>query len=140
MTAIYGLGATGAARAPVRARSTTAFRLPDAASPDSAEAASSASQVGMPSLLSAQEAYGEPVGDREARRHGRAMLDALSRLQRALLGGEGPDALQSLANLVRATPEPADPRLAAVQRAVLVRAAVELQRARMRGGPGTAAS
>ena len=131
MTPIYGLGATAAARAPTRARSSALFHLPDAATPAEAEAAGTASAVGLPSLLTLQETYAEPVADREARRHGKAMLDALTRLQRALLGGEGPDALQSLANLVRATPEPADPRLAAVQRAVLVRAAVELQRARM---------
>lgn len=133
MTAIYGLGATNAARGPVRSRLGPAFRMPDASSGEAEAAASSgaASAVEMPSLLAMQEAYGEPVQDREARRHGKAMLDALARLQRALLGGEGPDALQSLANLVRATPEPSDPRLAAVQRAVLVRAAVELQRARM---------
>ena len=131
MTGIYGLGAVSVARGQVRRRTEGEFTLPDVDGGERAESAGAAGAVEMPGLLMMQEAEAEPVADRDARRHGKAMLDALSRLQRALLGGEGPAALESLANLVRATPAPADPRLAAVQRAVLVRAAVELQRARM---------
>ena len=131
MLAITGLSSVGVARGPLRPRSGASFSMPDAAGAEAAEATSAAAPIEMPALLAMQEAYGEPVQDREARRHGKAMLDALTKLQRALLGGEGPDGLQSLANLLRATPEASDPRLAAVQRAVLVRAAVELQRSRM---------
>jgi hypothetical protein len=111
----------------------TAFRV--AEEMRAADAPAVYGAVGMPSLLSLQEAEVETVQDREARRHSRAMLDMLATLQRGWLGEGGADALESLARLVRAAPPPRDPVLASVQRAVLVRAAVELAR---RGGGGRA--
>ncbi len=131
MTMITGLGTVTGARVAQRRRLGPAFHALGAEAAEAAEAAAAPAAVEFPSLLAMQEASSEPAKDRDARRHGKAMLDALARLQRALLGGGGVDALESLANLVRATPQPDDPGLAAVQRAVLVRAAVELQRARL---------
>jgi hypothetical protein len=128
MTAIAGITLAGFVRTPTRARGASAgFHVPDDAPVDTPAPIAAARP---PSLLALQEADAEPVQDREARRHGKAMLDVLTRLQQAILTGGGADTLDSLANLVRAAPVPSDPRLAAVQRAVLVRAAVELARAR----------
>ncbi len=85
--------------------------------------------VGLPSLLAAQEAAQDAGRDREARRHGEAVLAELAALQVGLLrGGDGE--LAGLAALVRRGPSASDPALAAIQRAVLVRAAVELARRR----------
>jgi hypothetical protein len=117
------------------------FTIPDDARPGATEAPEAFATTAMPSLLALQEAgqeAGQQAGveaarDREARRHGSAMLDALAMLQRSMLGGQdrqGVESLQSLARLVQATPPPSDPALAAVQRALLVRVAVELARQR----------
>ncbi len=131
MTAISGFGPLGPIRPLPRVRTAgSIFMVPEDARPEGAEAPAVFAAVGMPSLLSLQEAEVETVQDREARRHGHAMLDALAMLQRALLGGQEALGLEGLARLVRAAPPPTDPALAAVQRAVLVRAAVELARQR----------
>lgn len=129
---IAGMGQANAIRTAPRARPGThgsmGFTVPEELR---AESTVGSMAVGVPSFLALQESEAETVRDREARRHGHSMLDALSRLQRALLGGAGADALEQLARLVRTAPEPLDPRLAAVQRAVLVRVAVELARGRV---------
>ncbi len=82
----------------------------------------------LDAMLALQEAEAESVRDRAARRHGKALLEALAALQHALLGGEEGPALQRLAALLAAMPEAADPRLGAVLRAVALRAQVELAR------------
>jgi len=87
--------------------------------------------VTLPSLLAMQEAGQDAVRDREAREHGEAVLHGLAALQRAVLDGGNPATLTRLAALVRRAPAPADPRLLAVQRALLVRVAVELARTRV---------
>ncbi len=131
MMGISGVGPAGPIRAPTRTRAGSgAFCVPEETRTGGAEAPAVFGTVGMPSLLSLQETELETVQDREARRHSRAMLDTLTLLQQALLGGQGVDALETLARLVRAAPPPSDPALAAVQQAVLVRAAVELARSR----------
>ena len=131
MTIISGLGPTPAIRGgPVRTTS-GGFAVPAS---DAASVASLAAPTAPSGLLALQEAGQEAgrdaVRDREARRHGAALLAALTELQRALLTGPGgsPIDLDRLAALVRNAPPPADPALAAVQRAVLIRAAVELAR------------
>ena len=86
--------------------------------------------AGLSDLLALQEAGQAAVRDREARRHGAATLKALASMQRALLGGEANDVLETLSSLSRNAPEASDPRLAAVQRALQVRVAVELARGR----------
>lgn len=80
-------------------------------------------------LLLLQEVEDAPERDRRARKHGRAMLDALSRLQLGLLDGEcGAGALASLSALAEHCPEAADPGLRDLLRAVALRARVELAR------------
>jgi len=87
--------------------------------------------VAMSVLLALQEAGGEAVGDREAKRRGRALLDELAALQRDLLAGP-PDAerLARLAALAAGAPEAADPRLRGVLQAIVLRARVEAARYR----------
>ena len=126
----WGVGAAGAAYGPRggrRATEPSGFALPGPAAPG----VHAAGAVTMPSLLALQEADGEAVRDREAREHGEALLHVLAALQRALLGGGDPAVMERLAALVRRAPVPADPHLLAVQRALLVRAAVELARSRV---------
>ncbi len=91
--------------------------------------AQAACPVAMPSLLAMQEAQSDAVSDRDAKRHGTAVMDELVQLQRAMLGG-GSDAasLDRLASLATPRPAAADPRLDGVLRAIQLRAQIELAR------------
>ncbi len=129
MAGIIGLGALGGVRSARTVRGTTGFHVTETAA-GRADAPAAAASVSMPSLLAMQEAETGQVQDREARRHGEATLAALAALQRALLAGAGAAALGPLAAAMRAAPPASDPGLAAVQRALLVRVAVELARHR----------
>ncbi len=83
----------------------------------------------MDGLLLLQQVEDGPTRDRQARRHGRALLEGLGALQRALLGGEDdPAALDRLAALVAHCPDAADPALRGTLAAVALRARVELAR------------
>lgn len=116
-------------RRPAGPRGEHRFAVADGAEPQ-AHAASGAAPVSLHSLLALQEAEAEAVQDRAARRHAGFMLEELSALQRALLGGAdgGAVAADRLAVLARRSPAAADPRLAAVVQAIAVRAAVEAAR------------
>ena len=134
MASIMGLGPAGPARTPSRVRSGTAFQVPKSEDVQ-AEPLAALTGVSMPSLLAMQEAESGAVQDREARQHGEALLEALTALQRASLASvdsaaHGSGELNRLAGLVRSMPRATDPRLATVQRALLVRVAVEQARRR----------
>jgi hypothetical protein len=80
-------------------------------------------------MLALQEVDNEAPRDRAARRHGRALLAALVRLQHRLLGGVEDDAaLQEIAALASNVPAAADAGLAAALHAVVLRARIELAR------------
>jgi hypothetical protein len=91
-----------------------------------------------PQALSAslEDVASHRTADRQARRHGRAMLQALADLQRAILaqapaGGEADAVLAvliTLAGLASSTPEAHDPVLRLIMREIGVRAATELAR------------
>ena len=67
--------------------------------------------------------------DRDARHRSRELLDALAALRRALLGsGDEKAELARLSALLSAIPQAHDPALAALVRAIAVRATVELCR------------
>ncbi len=73
--------------------------------------------------------------DREARRHGKDVLDLLGELQRELLRGDvETSAMERLAGLVADPPQAADPGLAAVTRAIVLRARIETARREARRG------
>ena len=131
--------ATEAARPGEAAVAGTAFRLPPEA-PGAGGAAAAASPVrGLDALLALQEtavAQDPAARDREARRHGRDLLEELAALQKALLSGEaGEAALGRLVALLRSMPAAADAGLDGVLRSVGLRARLELAR---RGLPDVA--
>ncbi|MBV8914468.1 MAG: hypothetical protein JOZ05_15690 [Acetobacteraceae bacterium] len=96
---------------------------------EEAEAASGTATVALPSLLLMQEAESSALQDRDAKRHGSAMIDELQELQRSLLGNGAPP-LDRLAQLAERRVVAADPRLACVMRAIQLRAGIELARHR----------
>lgn len=114
-----------------RAAGPGGFRLLDEAEPQASAAVAAPVPMGLHSLLAMQEAEADATQDRAARRHAGAMLDDLSSMQRALLGGD-PDgtsaALARLADMARRGPAAADPRLGAVVRAIAMRAEIEAAR------------
>ncbi len=126
-----------AARAMRRTRTSGgAFALPDAAEEEpAAEATEPPSQITAATCVLAADAAGRSAAadaaqaDMRAAGQGRALLGALAGLQLAALGGGGAQVRQTLADLARALPQAADPRLDEVLRAIAQRAAVELARA-----------
>ena len=128
---MMGVKEVGAAPPPVaeprRAGPDGRFAIPGGAGPVATAATLPAGPVG--SMLLLQEMDAGPARDRQARKHGRAMLDALAALQHALLdGGEDPAALDRLAALLHHCPEASDPGLRATVAAVALRVHVELAR------------
>ena len=96
--------------------------------------AAAAPTAGLDGLLQLQEFEDAATRDRKAKRQGQALLQALTDLQRLLLGGgslEGArleGALDRLSALVETCPEASDPALAGLVGGILLRARVELAR------------
>ena len=120
-------------------RGAPGFRLPEDAG--AAALAGVETTVALDGLLAVQEqsaATGTPgeVADREARRHGAAVLCELAVLQRDLLrpnaddgaGHEATTALQRLATLQAEAPDAHDPAIRGLLAAVTLRARIELTR------------
>ncbi len=127
MMGVKAVAAATPAAGPRRPAADGGFAVSGGAGPLPAAAAMPAGPVGGMLLL--QEMDAGPARDRGARKHGRAMLDALAALQRALLdGGEDPAALDRLAALLQHCPEASDPGLRATVAAVALRVHVELAR------------
>lgn len=125
-----GPARTGRAAAPRGTSGSFGAHLPAEAPPTpTAGTADSVAATGLEALLGAQEHAAESPRDRAARRHGQESLKLLRALQQALLAGEpDPATLTRLAAHAAAMPSADDPRLAAVQRAIAQRVAVELGR------------
>ena len=105
------------------------FTLDTAPQPARASAAEAPMPAIAAGMLALQEAAVEAPQDRAARRHGRAMLAVLSRLQCILLSGADSEAaLDELAMRAADIPCASDPGLAAALHAVVLRARVELAR------------
>jgi hypothetical protein len=121
--------APSAGSRPVRAgRVGSGFQISEARAEET-ETASGTVAVALPSLLLMQEAGSAALQDRDAKRHGSAMIDELQDLQRSLLGEGGPR-LDRLAQLAGRPVTAADPNLAGVLRAIQLRAGIELARHR----------
>lgn len=116
----------GSARTIRSGRAGSVFQVPEGRE-ESAEAAGGTTAVAMPSLLLMQEEQSAALQDRDAKRHGSAMIDELQELQRSLLGDGGPR-LDRLAQLADRPIGAADPHLAGVLRAIQLRAGIELAR------------
>jgi hypothetical protein len=102
-----------------------------AAEADPGGEATAPATVNLTALQAAQPGQAEAPPqetDRQASRHGRAMLGALAGLQLASLGGDRVAARRTLADLARALPAGASPGLDAILQAIAQRAAVELAR------------
>src|SRR5262249_53457869 len=105
---------------------------PESPATGHADATTQAETVTLTSMLTLQEFGGDAAADRAANRHGEDMLATLAELQRALLGGvDTLETMQRLAALAATVPRAADPRLAALVSAVLLRVRVELARRRI---------
>ena len=124
-TPVLGLAATAPRR---RVRQTgSGFEVPEGENLPPAAPASPARALS--GLLAMQEAVVAETGDRAAQSHARAVVQELASFQLALLRGQPGAAASRLADLARATPHALDPRLAAVLRAVRLRAEIEAARA-----------
>ena len=108
------------------------FHLPSEASVATQRAARTSSVVDLSAMLSLQDVDPPQERDRRARRQGEGLLQALARLQRALLGEEGQQSVLAELAELSASPEiAANPALREVTEAIRIRAAVELARATM---------
>ena len=129
------LGRPGAAtplRSLRRAATGAAFDVSFAETTAPAAAETSATgSVGAvnPMLLHELAVDGEERRDREAHQHGTDVLELLAALQRGLLGAKVETLpMERLLSLVEHPPEAADPGLAAVTRAIVLRARIEIAR------------
>ncbi len=117
----------------------TGFRIPSP--PEMADPAAMASARAAPSvtatsaMLALQEQTGSGAdreadsADREARRHGQKILEALAALQRALLTSVGSaESLAHLALLAEMAPTAHDPTLARLLSSIRLRAQLEIVR------------
>jgi hypothetical protein len=132
MTGIDGIGRPPPTRSAARTgRSRTgAFAVPaEASAAGHAEATTQTEAVALTSMLTLQEFGNGAAADREATRRGEDLLSALAELQRALLDGvDTVETMQRLATMAAAVPRAADPRLAAMVSAIILRVRVELAR------------
>jgi hypothetical protein len=128
------VGPGGAPTVPRKGAKAAGFsQLLEAPAPGAAAQADEPAPVEAPvtahigGLMTYEEARDRVIADRQARRHGRAMLQALGAMQLSLLDG-GDAAVQALANLAAQVPEADDPVLRLILQEIGVRAAVELAR------------
>jgi hypothetical protein len=90
---------------------------------------SSASAIGLESMLALQAIDERVEGDRLARKRGTALLAALTRLQRLTIGDQDASlALRDLDQLAAGDAQADDPGLAAILRAIVLRSRVEIAR------------
>lgn len=129
LPSVRGIGAPARPAGGPRRAGAAGFAIPSgAAKPATAPIAASAAAP-LEGMLALQEAEGDAVRDRAARKHGQALLAALARLQSALLGGgDDPAALHEVAALAAHMPPAPTPALAAALAGVSLRAQVELAR------------
>ncbi len=100
------------------------------AAPEPMRETAAARGVVLSSMLALQEYETEAMRDKTARRHGASMLDALARLQNAMLslGGEKLEDVANLRQLAAMSSDAADPGLAHVLGSIRLRAKIELLR------------
>lgn len=107
------------------------FYIDDDAAPNAPAALAAPAPVSLHSLLALQEAEADDVQDRAAKRHAGSMLAELALIQRALLQADAAGMAASLSRLDGLTRDGVlahDPRLAAVVRAIAMRAVIEAAR------------
>ena len=114
--------------------STGTFSVDDGAMPTTQKARLSAvADIGLENMLALQAVDERAERDRSARKHGTAMIAALTNLQRAMLADEDPaSALVALTELATNEPVADDPDLDTILRAVVLRSRVEIARRQRR--------
>jgi hypothetical protein len=129
MSGVRGVGTAAVAGRSGRAAATQGgFSVPTGGT-SATGSAGAATPVSLAGLLALQEAGGDAVADREARKRGHDLLTELSALQRDLLDGPPDSAqLQRLEGLLEAIPAAADPHLRAVVDQITLRVRIELVR------------
>jgi hypothetical protein len=113
------------------------FSVDDAAAPLRQNAPlSSVPSIGLDSMLALQAVDEAVERDRAARKRGMAIIAALTKLQRAMLGREDPSPTLNLLNeLTAECPLAHDVGLGAIVRAIVLRSRVEIaRRQNERGG------
>jgi hypothetical protein len=78
-------------------------------------------------MLALQEQTAQDSADREARRHGQAMIEQLAALQLALLSGTSGDIIETLSTMVRSEPRGVHPALAHALCSIRLRARIALE-------------
>ncbi len=112
-----------------RAAGSSSFAVAPGATDAAAGPAAASATAALDGMLLLQQMEDGPTRDRQARRHGRAMLEGLAELQRALLDGSlDPATMERLAALVEQCPEAAEPGLRAAINGIALRVRVELAR------------
>ncbi len=115
-----------------RAAGNGGFAVTTPGTAEGAAPAAAASAASLDGMLLLQQVEDGPTRDRQARKHGRAMLEGLAALQHELLDGDvDPGTLERLAALADHCPEAADPALKATLASVSLRVRVELARRSM---------
>ncbi len=124
--------AAGTTRTGDAAASGASFQVPAGSAAAGGSAACTSPVRGLDALLALQEtavAQDPATRDREARRHGRNLLEELAALQKSLLSGGAEDVtLGRLVALLRTMPVAADPGLGVVLHSVGLRVRLELAR------------
>ena len=129
MVIVSEAGRVTTVRAAARVRAGAAGFRVDAPAARGAAAPQVCGALALDGMLALQEAGEDIVRDREARRHGQALLKGLAALQHALLANADPGAaLDGLAALAGSCPAAAHPGLAGVMQALTLRVQVELAR------------
>ena len=127
-----GIGGAIAGRSAKAGAAGSGFSIADngPAEPAAAPKTQAAQSVALSGMLALQEVATGTARDKAARRHGFALLEALTQLQKELLTGlgDGEAGITALTRLTTETPEAEDPGLAAVLDAVRLRAKIELLR------------
>lgn len=106
------------------------FTVDDGAAPLNQQARlATVAGIGLESMLALQAVDEAAEHDRAAHKRGKAMIAALTRLQRSMLAEEDPSsALNALRELTGDGSLASDPELGAILRAVVLRSRVELAR------------
>lgn len=121
----------------------TGFTVPVAAARVSGQAGGASPVTDTGAMLALQEEIGRDYGqsgesaDREARRHGQDLLEALTALQKDLLTGSPAQGLSRLAALAEMMPTAHDPALARILSSIRLRARLEILRLASRSTDGT---
>lgn len=107
------------------------FSVPSTVEPDGMAACvdpvRTMSAAGGSMMLALQEHTAQDLADREARRHGQAVIEQLAALQLALLSDTPTDIIETLSSMLRTEPRGAHPALSHALSSIRLRARIALE-------------